>query len=51
MSRTTAAINKIKENIDSISGLDGNVADFMEGIESITRMFAEQVLSNLDDEE
>lgn len=30
MSKTTKAINQIKKDLDSISGLDGVVGDFME---------------------
>ena len=30
MSRVTVAINKIKADLDSISGLDGEVADLIE---------------------
>lgn len=30
MSRTTACINRIKEQLDSVSGLDGIVADLLE---------------------
>lgn len=51
MSRTTVAINKIKQNIDSISGLGGAVADFMEGIEQITRIYVEEVVYALEIED
>lgn len=30
MSKTTVAINKIKEDLDSISGLDGGVGEYVE---------------------
>lgn len=43
MSRTTVAINRIKEELDSISGLDGIVADIIEDLDIEVHYIVEKI--------
>lgn len=46
MSRTTVAINNIKQELDSISGLDGIVADKMEELERHIKIIVDDISEN-----
>lgn len=46
MSRTTASIYRIKNELDKVSGLDGIVADRMEELEKYIGKMIDDILNN-----